>query len=363
MGKCYSLYTQMIQRNTNLNQDEHKRLAVILDQAAQASHLVRQILDFSRKSVMERRPMDLVDSLEEMVALWKHTLPENIRIDLQREEQGDYVVNADATRLQQVLMNLVVNARDAMEHGGELRIALSHLHLEAGEAAALPEMEPGAWVAVAVRDTGCGIAAEHLARIFDPFFTTKGSGKGTGLGLAQVYGIVRQHEGVIGVQSQVGQGTTFTVYLPLADQPALALEPEGVLVTEILAPHHQTILLVEDNVAVREATRVILEAQGYRVLEAENGRQAMDLFQAHPGEIALVLSDLVMPEMGGVEFYRLLRHTDTDVKMMIMTGYPLEDGGRQLLEEGIVAWLHKPFSFHELAEKVRRTLQAEHSRS
>jgi two-component system cell cycle sensor histidine kinase/response regulator CckA len=349
------LYSQLLQRSENLTEGEQKRISVIREQAQHASYLIRQILDFSRQSVLERRPLDLADFVRNVSVLLSHTLPETIHIVNEVVDPGEYIVAADATRLQQVAMNLAFNGRDAMPQGGTLTIRLGRVRVRPGTTP-LPEMQPGLWFWLSFEDTGTGIPSEHLPRIFDPFFSTKGPGKGTGLGLAQVYGIVRQHDGYVGVSSQVGKGTTITVYLPAWHEASAAVEED---VSSLVAEPHgrgEIILVVEDSPPAREATQAILEMQGYRVLAAANGEEGLEIFRKYGSAIDLVLSDLVMPVMGGIELYRTLQASHTDLRFMIMTGYPLEDGGKELLEQGIVAWIQKPFSIAELTRKVNSVL-------
>ncbi|MBI3959226.1 MAG: GAF domain-containing protein [Chloroflexi bacterium] len=350
------LSVQMLQRNP----DEPRRqrhLHTIHEQAHHAANLIRQILDFSRAALIDLQPLELLSFVEGMTEMLKRTLPENIAIEV-THDAPEYVVKADPTRVQQVLMNLSVNARDAMPSGGTLRFALSRWVVVPGQTPPLPEMTEGHWVCVAVSDSGSGIPPATLARIFEPFFTTKEVGKGSGLGLAQVYGIVKQHGGHIGVESEVGVGTIFSVYLPLDGDSDLSI-PHA---RDETAPQQGrgTILLVEDNAAARLAVRDTLELLGYRVLAAANGEEALAIFDEQPDAIDLVLSDMVMPRMGGLELYTALQERRSSVKMMIITGYPLEDGGRSLLQQGIVAWLQKPFSAELLAERLGQVLAERH---
>lgn len=216
------LYTQTVLRSMpDMPLNTRNRLMTVIQQAKRASDLVQQILDFSRSEAIERRPLDLVPLLKEQVRLLEHTLPKNIRISLSHKA-GKYIVNTDPTQIQQIMLNLALNARDAMPQGGELCIRLEQVRVEDRTSSALPRMilrlgqgaEVSEWVRLTVLDTGTGIPPDVLPHIFEPFFTTKASGRGSGLGLTQVYDIVKQHEGEIEVQSQVGRGTTFAIYLP-----------------------------------------------------------------------------------------------------------------------------------------------------
>lgn len=334
-------------------------LETIREQAGHAASLISQILDFSRRSVMERTRLDLLVLVKESVKLLQRTLPENISIELDAEEGGSeqYVSEADPTRLRQMLMNLAINARDAMPEGGEMRIVLEGLRV-GPDRPPLPEMRSGAWIALSVHDTGIGITDEAMPHLFEPFFTTKEPGSGTGLGLAQVYGIVKQHGGEIGVESQEGQGTTFTVYLPgLEEEKEESESTEEAL--HASGKTSGTILLVEDDDTTRKAIHETLDLLGYRVLTATNGREALDTLEHALDAIDLVLTDMIMPEMGGLAFYETLKEWQPDARVVIMTGYPLADVGRRALEQGELTWIQKPFSMTELAQLVRKKLAAD----
>ncbi len=348
-----TLYTQMALQSPQLPSRAREHLTTVAQQAERAADLIQQILDFGRRSVMEPRPLALVPFLENLVRLLQGALSEAVRVELVYGSD-EYTVNADATRLQQVFMNLALNARDAMPEGGTLRIGLERMQVGTGQPPPLPEMPPGEWVRVTVADTGVGIPSDVLPRIFEPFFTTKPLGQGTGLGLAQVYGIVKQHGGYIHVESRMGQGTTFFLYLPAlptsrpGEGPPTGSSPEQ--------GRGETILVVEDDETTRRAMVEILEMLNYRVLEAANGQEALETFDRHGGEIALVLSDLVMPEMGGRTLFQALRQRDASVKIVVLTGHPLGEGMEGLQAQGVVDWVQKPFSLEELAEAVARAL-------
>ena len=347
-----TLYSQMLMRAPLAERDQ-QRLVTISQQATHASRLIQQILDFSRRSAMERSAVDLLPFMKELVNLWERTLPENIQIKL-NYDGPEYIVDGDPTRLQQALMNLAINARDAMPQGGVLRLKLSHVDVAAGAPPPLPELTPGAWLRLAISDTGPGIPAAALPHIFEPFFTTKERGKGTGLGLAQAYGIVAQHDGVITVESRPGQGATFVIYLPLV--VTLAAPAADSAAQEPLVGGHETILLVEDEATAREVISDTLDALGYNVLEAANGQAALEIFTRDPAQIALVLTDLVMPRMGGVELLQAVRAVRPGIKVVAMTGYPVEGEGQSLLALGMAAWLQKPFNYEALATTLRRVL-------
>ncbi len=350
------LYAQMLQRKPHLPSDMAPGLETIVSESRRAAHLVQQILDFSRRSMIETRPVDLSSFLYEVIGILQRTLPEDIRL-LIEVGADEYVVNADPTRVQQMVMNLVLNARDAMPEGGELRIGLSRVKVGPDEEPPVVEIPAGEWVCLAVSDMGIGMPPDVTAHLFEPFFTTKPVGQGTGLGLAQVYGIVKQHNGHIGVETDVGRGTTFRVYLPA--QAKETLEEE--ISKEALAPpagKGETILLVEDEKTVRELGQEILASLGYRVLTAVDGWEALEAYGLAE-EVNLVVTDIVMPEMGGKELVRKLRQADPNLKALAITGHALAESLQELRAEGILDVVRKPFEVNTLAEAVRRALDAE----
>jgi two-component system cell cycle sensor histidine kinase/response regulator CckA len=349
------LYSGLLSRTLDLSPKGHEQLKVIARQAKQATKLIQQILDFSRRSILERQPLDLVPPLKEIVKLLQRTLPENIQVALD-VAPGAYVVNADPTRMQQVFMNLAVNARDAMPSGGELCIELDRLQVQDGQGAPIQELGTGDWVRIIVRDTGTGIPPDLLSHVFEPFFTTKAPGKGSGLGLAQVYGIVTQHNGYIDVASTLREGTTFTLYLPALPQTG-AETPQAQSETPTEG-QQETVLVVEDNRATRRALRDALEALNYRALEAEDGRDGLELYERHQDEIALVLTDLVMPEMGGQALIHELRQRNPAVKVVVITGHPLEEEISHLRAKGRVEVVEKPVDLEQLAQVIRRSLNS-----
>jgi two-component system cell cycle sensor histidine kinase/response regulator CckA len=263
--------------------------------------------------------------------------------------------------MQQMMTNLALNARDAMPEGGILRIGLQRIEVKPGESPLLPEMEAGEWVQVTVSDTGTGIRPDVLPHIFNPFFTTKEPGKGSGLGLPQVYGIVEQHGGRIDMETQLDQGTSFTIYLP-----ALSVHPperSTIVPLEDRPPLAQgrgeTILVVEDNASVRKVLAESLRLLNYKVLEATNGQEALTVLEQHIEEIVLILSDVVMPEMGGIALLHALRERGRKVGMVMLTGHLLERQLEDLRAQGMIEWLPKPPKLEQLAEVVARALDVD----
>jgi len=348
------LYAQMDLQIPDLPTRARDHLRTIAREAQQASNLVQQILDFGRRAVLEPRPMNLVPFLKERIQLLRRTLPETIIIEFNKSSD-EIIVRADPTRMQQMITNLAVNARDAMPNGGTLSITLDQIRIEHHHIVPVPDMSPGHWIRITVSDAGGGIPPEIEAHLFEPFYTTKEPGKGTGLGLAQVYGIVKQHEGHIRVQTAKGHGTTFTIYLPALqapsaqDQPAASASlPEG---------HSEMILIVEDNAAVRRALASTLDVLNYRTLEATNGHEALALLEHRAAEVDLILSDMVMPDMGGQALFYALQARGTKIPMVTMTGHPMTRELHTLRVEGLAGWILKPPRIEQVAHTLDQALR------
>ncbi len=349
-------FAELARYEPNLSLSVQTDLSHIVQQGKRAAHLVRQILDFARKNITAKRSLEFSGFLKDVIKLLERTIPENIRLNMEigREEET-YILNADATQLQQVLTNLAVNAADAMPMGGVLKFRLSRLTLWPNQRPPCPELTPGDWLVLDVSDTGIGIPTQVLPHIFEPFFTTKEVGQGTGLGLAQVDGIIKQHEGYINVESQVGVGTTFTLYLPLFYSKQSA--PSEIIPPPKFPGRGEILLLVEDDAAVLEVTQAMLKNLGYQVLTAANGLTALEVYERYQNEIALVMTDLTMPEMGGLALAEALQSKSHQVKVLAMTGYPLKIGTGALRASGIVGWLQKPLSLEQLAQKLEYALK------
>ncbi|MCD6401119.1 MAG: GAF domain-containing protein [Anaerolineales bacterium] len=339
-----TVYIDLLKMDANLTSESEERIETIQQQVQRASSLIRQILDFSRRSVMEPSPLDLLPFIKEIKEILDRTLPETIRVELSYE-YDQYLVTADPTRLQQVFMNLAVNARDAMEKSGTLRFELAHVKFRKDDIPPSPDITPGEWIRISVSDTGRGIPPELTSRIFEPFFTTKPVDKGTGLGLAQVYGIIKQHDGVITFDTQVGRGTTFHIFLPKlrgSSTPKKYISSLG-----DMDGKGKMVLIVEDDASTRKALRTLLEAQHYNVILALNGKVALDQLERYNKSIFLIISDLVMPQMDGIDLYNQIKERWRDTKILFVTGHPLGKDAQALLEKGRVHWLQKPFTIDD----------------
>jgi signal transduction histidine kinase/ActR/RegA family two-component response regulator/HAMP domain-containing protein len=325
--------------------------------AERAANLTRQLLMFSRKNVMQPKLVDLREIVAHMLNMLERLLGETIRLEFNPPEAIPLVM-ADTGMVEQIIMNLAVNARDAMPAGGSLSISTSHVDI--GEAYVLnhPESHPGPFVCLSVRDTGCGIDKETMARIFEPFFTTKEIGKGTGLGLATVYGITKQHDGWIDVESELDKGSTFSVFFPASSEPIEARPAQSATPTEIRGGT-ETILIVEDEPVLRDMAHVILKDCGYRIFEASSGREALALWARHQASIDLVLTDVVMPEgISGMDLAQSLLATKPGLKVVFASGYSMENLDTAFIRDGRAGFLQKPYTHVTLAQAVRSALDA-----
>ncbi len=340
--------------------ENEKSIRTIAGAADRAGQLIKQLLMFSRKQVMQQRNLHLNDIVQNLSPMLRGLLGE--QITLQFNPAPDLPpLCADAGMMQQLLVNLVINARDAMPRGGRLTLTSSQQVLEPVCTVLNPEARPGHFVCLTVADTGCGMTQATLGHLFEPFFTTKEPGKGPGLGLATVYGIVKQHQGWILVDSQVDVGSTFTIFLPraanLADKVAPAPQPGQPAARETMPSGNETILVVEDEPALRELVVNILELCGYRTYQAETGAAAIPIWEKHKDEIDLLLTDMVMPEgMSGRQLAERLQAQDPGLKVIYTSGYSPGMAGKDIaLLEGF-NFLAKPYPPSRLAHVVRECL-------
>jgi two-component system cell cycle sensor histidine kinase/response regulator CckA len=325
--------------------------------AGRATSLTRQLLAFSRKQMLAPKILDLNGVVTENLKMLTRVIGEDIDL-VMVPEAGLGAVRADAGQIEQVIMNLAVNARDAMPAGGKLTIETSNVSLDEEYARFHAPLRPGNYVMLAISDTGAGMDSETQSHIFEPFFTTKGP-KGTGLGLSTVYGIVKQSGGYIWVYSEAGKGTTFKIYLPRVAEAAESPEQVATPAEDVAAePGTETILLVEDEANLRYLARQFLEKQGYRVIEAADGAVAMQIAVAHEGTIHLLLTDVIMPGMNGRELAQRISEIRPNVKILYMSGYTENVIGRNGTLDAGVRLLQKPFSLHNLKNKVREVLDS-----
>ncbi|MBO0798854.1 MAG: response regulator, partial [Blastocatellia bacterium] len=331
------------------DEDSRRLLSVLQENTERGAEMIKQVLSFARGVQGERIALQLKHLIREMSKTLKSTFPKSIELKTLLAEDLR-PVSGDATQLHQVLMNLCVNARDAMPYGGRLTIEAEEIHIDQTFVSMHIEAKPGRHVVITVSDTGTGIPPEILDKIFEPFFTTKERGKGTGLGLSTVIGIVKNHGGFVNVYSEVGKGTRFEVYLPVADTSQLRSAEESL--AEIPVGHGEMILVIDDEAAIREITRQTLESSSYRVLTASDGAEAMALYVEHKDEIKAVLTDMMMPYMDGPATIRALHRLDPCVRIIAASGL---DADGKVIEDagsGVSAFLSKPYT----AEKLLHTL-------
>ncbi len=327
------------------------RLHHIQDAVRSGGHLTKQLLGFAQAGCYELKPADINEIVARTAEMFGRTKKE-VAIHTKLEE-GLPAVEADQVQMEQVLLNLYINAWQAMPSGGQLFIETRTKHLEESEGGP-HHISPGDYVMISVRDTGTGIDQEILPRIFEPFFTTKGKGsqKGTGLGLASVYGIVRGHGGGISVESSVGSGTVFHVYLPASARGVCREKPaDGKTFRGT-----ETILLVDDEDLIIHVTKEILQSLGYRILTARSGREAIDIYQKHRDDIDLVILDMILPGMNGSEIFDCLKRANPDLKAILSSGYSMDGEAQKILARGCRAFLQKPFDVQSLSQTVREIL-------
>ncbi len=327
---------------------DHDLVQTIERAAWRAADLTRKLLGFSRQSMLWLRPVSLNDAVAEVAAALRPTIDPRVRLEV-RAAPDLWSAEADPTQVSQVLMSLCLNARDAMPGAGTLTLETANAEIAPAEAALRLDARPGAFVRLRVEDTGTGIPPEVLPRIFDPFFTTKEQGKGTGLGLAMVFGIVRQHRGWVECFSEVGRGTRFDVYLPRAEVPAPPVPPTPA------AAGRGTVLVADDDAALRDLAVTFLRRGGFEVLRAEDGRRAVEIYERERGHIDVVLLDLRMPELSGAEALRRLRAIDPSVRVLLTSGSsePSPEGEEEAQTRGFLA---KPYQEQDLIRAVRAAM-------
>jgi len=347
--------TDFLLGSSNLDSEQETDLAEIKKASERAAALTRQLLAFSRKQLLQPRVLDLNRIVADVEPMLRRLIGEDIQI---RIVAGDRLgnVTADPGQLQQILMNLALNARDAMPSGGVITLQTANQTIRGGGSPSSTQVAPGEYVVLQVSDTGTGMDQSTQRRIFEPFFTTKGQGRGTGLGLSTVYGIVKQSEGAISVVSAPGAGTTFSVYFPRTDGFALAQSPEKDAESPLSGT--ETILLVEDDRAVRNLVERVLESRGYQVLSAAQGADALQFAQDGAGDIDLVLTDIVMPAMSGRELVDALRTTRPEIRVLYMSGYTDDEILRRGLHDPHMSFIQKPFTSENLATQIRKVLDA-----
>jgi two-component system, cell cycle sensor histidine kinase and response regulator CckA len=346
---------QFLENDATLSADSRDLVEEVYKAGSRAAALTKQLLAFSRRQILQPKLLNLNEVVTETVGMLDRLIGEDIALKTNLHARL-WPVRVDAGQMNQVIMNLAVNARDAMPDGGTLTIETANTELDESYAQIHAEVKAGPYVVLAVSDTGCGMDELTKARIFEPFFTTKETGKGTGLGLATVFGIVKQSEGHVTVYSEMGKGTTFRIYLPKEETAA----DSG---TEKKSPASvprgtETVLVVEDEEMMRNLACRTLQSQGYTVLQARDGEDAINVYKRHSGSIQLVLTDVVMPKLGGRQLYDQLQALQPDLKVLFMSGYTDDAVLRHGVLEAEANFIEKPFTYAALASAVRKVLDS-----
>ncbi len=348
MGNAELLALSLPQSGTDADLAKQIHLA-----STRASDLTRQLLAFSRKGKMHTTNVDLHQVIAEVGTLLERSIDKSIQI-VQKLEASRFVVSGDSSQLQSAILNLAVNGRDAMPAGGQLTLSTRNITHDAtrdpADARGLPS---GEYVEIGVTDTGIGMDTDIQEHLFEPFFTTKEKGKGTGLGLASVYGCVKDHRGTIHAYSELGKGSTLKILLPLSGEKA---DDTGVSPRQPVYGHGH-VLIIDDEETVRSVAAAALTRLGYDVSCCAGGQEGIDFFTEHHATIDLVILDLIMPKIGGADVFRQIKHIDPDVRVLISSGFTRTGEADALIDDGALGFLHKPFRIHELAHKVDRHIR------
>ncbi len=317
----------------------------------QGSELTKQFLGFARGGKYEVRPTRLGEFIQKSAEMFGRTRKE-IRIH-QSMQEGLWTVEVDRNQMEQVMLNLFVNAWQAMPGGGDLYISIQNVNLSESEVAPFGA-GPGRYVQVSVTDTGIGMDEEIKLRVFEPFFTTKGKGRGTGLGLASVYGIVKNHKGFVTVESEKGVGSTFTLYLPASDKPVM----EERQASGEIRKGQGTILLIDDEEIILDVGSEMIKRLGYAVITAAGGKAGIEAYREHRDTIDLVVLDMIMPDLSGKDTFERLKEIRPDVSVLLSSGYSLNGQAREIMDKGCRGFIQKPFNLGDLAEKIREILDS-----
>ncbi|HTZ40910.1 MAG TPA: ATP-binding protein [Syntrophales bacterium] len=353
--QAISGYTQLLLMKKDASDPDFNKLEVIHSSTLRASELTKQLLIFSRKMESKLKPLDLNHEVMQVCKILQRTIPRMITIDLKLSDSLK-VINADSAQLEQVLMNLGVNARDAMAEGGTLTFQTENVYLDRGYTTSMLGAAPGEYILLTVTDTGHGMDKETLLHIFEPFYTTKEAGKGTGLGLAIVYGIVQNHGGYIQVDSRLGGGTTFRIYFPVLKTDGL--EKAEAKVRKEAPRGKERILLVDDENTVLDIGQDLLRQHGYETLLANGGEKAIEIYRKEKDRIDLVILDLIMPGMGGQKSFQELVKINPKIKVIISTGASSEEQVLEAFSPYPVGFVSKPYQLNDMLAKVREVLDA-----
>lgn len=337
----------------HVSADGARYLEILSSAAARAADLTSKLLTFSRKTNVELTPIDLRDTVEGAVSLLERTIDKKVEISC-KIDADQTIIDGNDSQLQNALLNIGINAAHAMNNSGELSFVVRNIVLEEDYCTYSPfDIHPGNFIEVEVRDTGCGITADHIKRIFEPFYTTKEKGKGTGLGLSAVYGIILEHSGAIHVYSEPGVGTAFKLLLPVSQSLVVAQTEERQIVYGT-----GTILLVDDEELIRVIGKDLLESLNYRVILACDGLEAISIFKEQSEQIDLVILDMIMPTMSGSETFHGLRKIKSDIKIILSSGFSNNKAIEELKKSGLQGFINKPYNKVELSNILARSLQS-----
>ncbi|OPY80456.1 MAG: Blue-light-activated protein [Syntrophus sp. PtaU1.Bin005] len=345
-------YTNMVLFSMGHNDRNYGKLKEVEKAGERAAALTRQLLAFSRRQVLQLGPLDLNQAVDHLMKMLRRLIGENIELSI-HPGHALWKVNADRSQIEQVLINLCVNARDAMPDGGRLSIETQNVWLDEDYCIHHDWAKPGRYVLLSITDSGCGMDGETQKKIFEPFFTTKEKSHGTGLGLATVYGVVRQHDGMIQVYSETGKGSRFNVYLPVTE----STDEEILEERQVPSPGgHETILMAEDDEPLRFLTTEMLKMAGYRVLAAVDGEDALRIYQEHGREVDLLLLDVVMPRKGGRTVYDEIRAINPEIRCLFMSGYSEDAVHTNFILDHGLKLIQKPFKSLDLMRMLRQEL-------
>jgi PAS domain S-box-containing protein len=341
--------TSLMMLDTNRSHSSFKHLQEIENCIQKAAKLTKQLLGFARGGKYEIKPTDLNDLVENSIQMFSRTR-KNITI-FKKYEENLLSAAVDQNQIEQVLLNIYINAWQAMPEGGDLYIETKNEILYENFVRAYG-VTPGKYIKISIRDTGIGMDEKTMNRVFDPFFTTKEKERGTGFGLASAYGIIKNHDGIITVESAKDKGTTFHLYLPASDKPVFEEQRDE----EIISAGSETVLVVDDEAMIIDVTVQMLNKMGYKVLPAHNGKEAVEIFKQNTDKVAIVILDLIMPGMGGGEVYERLREIDPTVKVLLSSGYSINGQAAEILNRGCDGFIQKPFKLNELSFKLREII-------
>jgi CheY-like chemotaxis protein len=352
-------YTELLLMRKREEESGFRELREVIRASKRGAELTQQLLTFSRKVESKRKPLDLNQEVGELRDLVERTIPRMIEVEFHLDGNLK-ALNADSAQLKQVLMNLVVNAKDAMPEGGKLVIETKNITLDQDFCKRYAEVKPGEYVLLSISDTGHGMDHDTLEHIFDPFYTTKEVGKGTGLGLAIVYGIVKNHEGYVMCSSRPGAGTSFRIYFPMTEVETETVDSMGSPESKPFAlGGNETVLLVDDEEFIRELGMDVLGQAGYTVLTANDGEEALKVYRREHGRIDLIILDLIMPGMGGSKCLEELLKVNPQAQILIASGYSPDASTKGTLQSGAADFINKPYDTKQLLLLVRKILDRE----